>query len=238
MGEASDDQPATGLTVHRDGELIACGLVPPKWNLMLSECGPEAGRLVARQLAQRQVALRGILASEQDGDTFVKAWQDLTDTPTTFSMRMGVYELTRVVPPERRASGEMRLATHEHIELVTEWVDAFGKWVSSPYDDPRRVAEENLKDGRLYLWHDPDPVSMAAFKGRTPSGMRILLVYTPDSLRGHGYASSCVADLSTELLSRGMSKLFLNTQMNNPTSNSIYQQIGYRMVSLAVEHRF
>ena len=238
MGEADDDQQATGLTIHQNGELIGCGLVPPKWNLMLSRCGPEASRRVATELARRQITLRGILAPEADGDIFARQWNELTGAPTTFSMRMGVYELEQVIPPERPAAGHMRQATHEHFELWTQWVDAFGKWVNSPYDDPRKVAQDGLDAGRFYLWHDPDPVSMAAFKGETPSGAHILLVYTPENHRGHGYASSCVADLSRELLGRGMSTLFLNTQMNNPTSNSIYQRIGYRMMSMAVEHRF
>ncbi len=48
------------------------------------------------------------------------------------------------------------------------------------------------------------------------------------SRRGRGYATALVAELSRELLARGKRRLFLTTDVANPTSNAIYARIGFR----------
>lgn len=60
----------------------------------------------------------------------------------------------------------------------------------------------------------------------------------PPALRGCGYASAAVATLSERLLASGRSRIFLFTDRSNPTSNSIYQRIGYRPVCDADQYRF
>lgn len=46
----------------------------------------------------------------------------------------------------------------------------------------------------------------------------------------HHYASACVAALSQLILDEGKEFCTLFTDLANPTSNHIYQQIGYRPV--------
>jgi predicted GNAT family acetyltransferase len=77
---------------------------------------------------------------------------------------------------------------------------------------------------------NPHPVSLAAFCGPTPNGMRIGPVYTPPQYRGKGYASANVAALSQRLLDSGRKFCYLFTDLANPTSNKIYQKIGYEQV--------
>jgi predicted GNAT family acetyltransferase len=72
---------------------------------------------------------------------------------------------------------------------------------------------------------------MAGFGGRTPNGTRIGPVYTPPELRGRGYGSALTAAVTERLLGSGLRFCFLYTDLANPTSNSIYQRIGYRPVS-------
>ena len=72
---------------------------------------------------------------------------------------------------------------------------------------------------------------MSGFGGPTPSGIRIGPVYTPPELRRRGYASALVAALTASLLESGRRLCFLFTDLANPTSNSIYQQVGYRPVT-------
>lgn len=71
---------------------------------------------------------------------------------------------------------------------------------------------------------------MAGFSGKTPNGIRINLVYTPPKYRKKGYATSCIAALSQTLLDAGHKYCFLFTDLANPTSNHIYQTIGYQPV--------
>jgi predicted GNAT family acetyltransferase len=67
----------------------------------------------------------------------------------------------------------------------------------------------------------------SAATGPTPSGIRIGPVYAPTKLRGHGYATTLTADVSAAQLVRGRRFCILYTDLANPTSNAIYERIGY-----------
>ena len=83
----------------------------------------------------------------------------------------------------------------------------------------------------LWLWEDGDAVvSLCGVGGPTPHGIRIGPVYTPPAARGRGYASALVAAVSQEALDAGRRFCFLFTDAANPTSNHIYQEIGYEHV--------
>jgi acetyl esterase len=70
-------------------------------------------------------------------------------------------------------------------------------------------------------------VSMAAVTRRTPWSASIGLVYTPPQLRGRGFASAVVAELSQRELDAGVGYCSLLADLANPTSNRIYAAIGY-----------
>jgi predicted GNAT family acetyltransferase len=86
----------------------------------------------------------------------------------------------------------------------------------------------DAKSRGRFLWFDGDqPVSMVGYVSPTLNGMRIGPVYTPPALRGRGYGSACTAGVSQWLLDQGRRFLVLYTDLSNPTSNHIYQNIGY-----------
>jgi uncharacterized protein len=91
------------------------------------------------------------------------------------------------------------------------------------------------------LWEDGgETVSLAGWGGPTPNGIRIGPVYTPPELRGRGYATALTAELSQRLLDGGLFEggrrfCFLYTDLANPTSNAIYERIGYRRVCESAE---
>jgi predicted GNAT family acetyltransferase len=61
--------------------------------------------------------------------------------------------------------------------------------------------------------------------------VRIGPVYTPPEALRRGYASSAVADVSREALGTGAHTCMLYTDLNNPTSNKIYADVGYRRIA-------
>jgi predicted GNAT family acetyltransferase len=87
---------------------------------------------------------------------------------------------------------------------------------------------------RIFLWEDAEPVSLVGVGGATPNGIRIGPVYTPPRFRGHGYASALTATVSQAMLDEGRRFCFLYTDLANPTSNKIYQAIGYKPVTDAL----
>jgi predicted GNAT family acetyltransferase len=90
---------------------------------------------------------------------------------------------------------------------------------------------ERVKDD-IAFWknRDGEIVSMAGSSRGTPNGATIAYVYTPTELRRRGYASRVVGHLSRHFLDAGKSFCCLYTDLANPTSNSIYAQLGYAVV--------
>jgi len=88
-----------------------------------------------------------------------------------------------------------------------------------------------IEDGRVWLWEHPSgaAVHLTGHNRASFGAQRIAPVYTPPEHRGHGYASAAVAEVSRRILASGATPC-LFTDQANPTSNKIYQAIGYRVV--------
>jgi predicted GNAT family acetyltransferase len=152
-------------------------------------------------------------------------------------MGQRVYEL-RSVRPVHGVAGRLRDATPGDRPLLVRWTaefhaEALGESDHSRIEDSVDAAFVPSPEGRrLFLWEvDGAPVSMAGVAGRTPRGIRVGVVYTPPALRSRGYASACVAAVSQAQLDAGREACFLFTDLANPTSNAIYQAIGYEPVA-------
>jgi predicted GNAT family acetyltransferase len=63
-------------------------------------------------------------------------------------------------------------------------------------------------------------------------------VYTPPERRGRGYATALVAVVSQRALDAGAAACSLYTDLANPTSNKIYDAVGYRPVRDVTRYRF
>ncbi len=71
---------------------------------------------------------------------------------------------------------------------------------------------------------------MAGSTRQSPRGASISWVYTPNAHRGRGYASNLVATLSQHFLDSGKEFCCLFTDQANPTSNKVYEALGFRPV--------
>jgi predicted GNAT family acetyltransferase len=60
--------------------------------------------------------------------------------------------------------------------------------------------------------------------------VRVGPVYTPPDVRGHGYASAATVAVSQAALEAGLREVVLYTDLANPTSNALYQRLGYHPV--------
>lgn len=228
------------VAVEEDNILLAVALRTPPQKLVISHAiKPEALTLIAQDLYSQQQALPGVIGSQRDAQTFVKVWQAITGIPYRLGMQQRIYQLERVQPIPK-ASGYLRQASVSDRDLLIRWCQAFTEEALDKIETQNieRSIDGYLKNNALYLWQDETPVSVAAFSGSTPNGIRINFVYTPKEYRRQGYASSCVAALSQALLDRGRKYCFLFTDLANPTSNRIYQSIDYQPIGEAVEYWF
>ena len=171
--------------------------------------------------------LPGVMGLTSDVKTFLQAWQNLTGQSYQLSIVDKIHQL-REVQPVAAIPGYLRLATERDRALLIEWLPAFIAEIGEVMGtDLERIVEHRLKTQSTYIWEDNIPVSLAAGRQRSPSVGLIGSVYTPPAYRRKGYATACVAALSQKLLDEGCDRCFLLTDLENPTSNHIYRQIGY-----------
>ena len=229
----SDNSPYL-VTVEDRGKIAATAIQTPPRKLILGKTtNIEAIKAIARSLIAHNKSLPGVIAPKSEAKTFVDAWQSLTGQYYELDVAMKIHQL-ETVQSINKSSGNFRLAKESDCALLTNWIEAFESEAlgdSEPRSDSQRWFERNLKNKSLVVWQDKAPVSMAAFGGATPHGIRINGVYTPPKYRGKGYATSCIATLSQQLLNKGYKYCFLFTNLANPTSNYIYRKIGYRPIS-------
>jgi predicted GNAT family acetyltransferase len=164
-----------------------------------------------------------------------RAWAAHLGGTARSVLRMHVLTCTEVRRPVPPPAGRSRKATVEDAELVTALAGAFFR-EALPDDDQdpdlraRRFARRLEGEHGCHLWEDGEVVSMAAIGMPAEGGERIGSVYTPPRLRGRGYAGALVAAITQDALDRGCAYVQLNTDVENPVSNALYERIGYERV--------
>ena len=235
-GSAHFDDSCYLATVEENQAVVACALRTPPHSALLTRADRQALELLATDLADKYQDLPAVAGPEPAVGVFARLWSVRTGAAAGPAMRMRVFEARRMVQPPVPA-GTFRAATEADLPTVARWSAAFFEeaGLDDP-SDPDDVAREKIREGSLFIWEDARPVSMAAWAGRTGRMVRVNSVYTPPEYRGRGYASACVASLTQQLLDEGFALCCLYTDLANPTSNRIYQAIGYRPVCDAAEY--
>ena len=228
-------EPPYFAVVEDDGRIVGVAMRTPPHNFILSELdADEAVAMLVQDARDAFGTLPGIVGPKEPAAQFANAWRAATGATPRLEIAQRIFAADHVDEP-RPASGSMRDYERSDRELAIRWMDEFVA-EALPEAPPESSAEfvdrrEEDPDGGLVIWDDGGAVSLAGFGGRTPSGIRVGPVYTPPDLRGRGYASALTADLTRQLLAGGRRFCFLYTDLANPTSNNIYQRIGYRPVS-------
>jgi uncharacterized protein len=222
-------------TVEKDGALTLAALMTPPENLLLfSPKKPclEAYEAIAQDLLDRKMKFPGVFAAADLSENFAKVWKRKTGMVSHINSRQRVYRLDKVIWPEQM-QGSLREATEEDLPLLEEWMYAFlyETFGRGNRDEVHETVRSVLPTHSLHVWVDGGkPVCMAGGRRPTPHAIVIAWVYTPPEFRRHGYAGACVANLSQYYLDSGKEFCSLFTDVTNPTSNEIYQKIGYKSV--------
>lgn len=221
-------------TVEEGGMVAAVAVWTPPHNLVISRAPVEALGALVSDLRARDVSLPGVLAPDETAESFAELWSQQSGGPWRVTMRERIYQLTSVSPPAHPVSGRIREAALPDRDVLARWIRGFSTDAGlDPMSEAvaRREVQRRIEQRALFVWEDGELASMAAAAGPTARGVRINMVYTPPELRRRGYASACVAVLSQLLLDSGRTFCFLYADRANPTSNGIYQQIGYQKVT-------
>lgn len=233
------ETPLYFATAEQDGAVVGCAWRTPPYKVGLTRMPEEAAQRLAEDVAQVFETVPAVLGPKPPVQHFAEAWSRKKGVRAEPGMLQRIYELTEVIWPVQTPPGTMRTATPEDEDLITAWISAFGEEAAIQNAHPRRLAQRLIEQKAGVLWWvDKKPVTMAAATGSTPRSARIGYVYTPPEFRRQGYATACTAALSQQLLDDGRAFCVLYTNLANPTSNSIYQRIGYRPVCDVMDYDF
>ena len=217
-------------TVQRDGAVVAAAVQTPPFGLFLSEID-RVGALDLLLDDLATVDLPNVLGPAEHVGAFARRLADRRGVAAVLESSQRIFRTTSVRRPPP-ARGVLRQAGRADRDLLMEWFAAFEREALGE-DDPSGVADvvdERLERGWIHLWDDDGPVSFVAIGGLTPHGVLLEGGYTPPGLRGRGYGSNTVAEISRSVLEEGARLVFLFTDLANPVSNQVYPALGYEPV--------
>jgi uncharacterized protein len=225
------------------GELLAVALRTPPHSLMCTTLPGPAASLAAELIdiwVARDPDVVGVGAEPETARALAAAWARRTGGESQLEVRMAMHAATAIEDPPRRVAGRMRLAAADERDQLVRWWRAFYAEAEPLHpDDAEQDVAARYGDRSLYVWEDGGvPVSLICAR-RTGNGYGwIGPVYTPPERRRRGYAGAGVAAASRQLLDAGASRCLLFTDLDNPTSNKIYHEVGYRRFADWENHRF
>lgn len=182
----------------------------------------------------------GIVGPVDSVEAFKDKWLVASGATVKSKMAQRIYQLDQL-ESVHLVKGQMRAASEADLDLLEAWSVQFA--IDCHIEHTIEVIKEAVlhavKTQSRFLWEsDGIPLSMAGVGGPTPHGARVSWVYTPAALRGKGYGSAIVAAVSQRQFDQGKKFCFLYTDLSNPTSNGIYQRMGYRPVCDSVHYNF
>lgn len=148
----------------------------------------------------------------------------------SITLNMFAYDCLNPIKPNITVDGEIHRCTSDDIEEMTELISMFHEETGGDRKSAaeyRLDAENDIKDGNVYLWKNEHGYSVACCKF-TPNGnlASVHRVFThPDHRRKH-YAENLVYQATMKAREAGYVPM-LYTNADYEASNTCYKKIGY-----------
>jgi predicted GNAT family acetyltransferase len=229
------------------GDVIGVAMRTSPFNMQVAPMSHDAARALGQSVGQFDDALPGVSGSQDVIDALLEGYVESkshgSTRVVTEERRDLLYELEDLVTPNVEGFG--RPARKDETDQLAPMVSDFMREVElSPMSptEARAAAARQIERLALFCWEvDGVIVAIAGHAPIVTTGAivigRIGPVYTPPASRRRGFGSAVTAHVSRHLIEKG-ARVMLFTDAANPTSNSIYQKIGYRLVDELVEMRF
>ncbi|HWJ09665.1 MAG TPA: GNAT family N-acetyltransferase [Nocardioides sp.] len=201
----------------------------------------EATDALAAAVVARGFEVGGAAGLRPTADRFAEAVAAATGRTVSVHLHHRLHELGTLVDP-RPVAGRLRPVRDDETELALTWIHQFfrdadrqagreGGHLDEVASFGIDEVERRRAAGVLWFWVDEDdrPVHLTGANPPAFGVTRIGPVYTPEHERGRGWAGAAVAEVSRQSQARG-DRPVLFTDQANPTSNALYQALGYEAV--------
>jgi predicted GNAT family acetyltransferase len=241
-GDDPDSEHYLWATIgDRERRIVGAAMHTPPHHLFVSRMPAEAALALADTVADAGRDLPGVNGAVDATGPFAEAWQTRTGQTSNVITAMRMYRLGQLAWPQGVFGESITAGSPRDVELIASWLDAFHDEAEphAPVLDWQALAERRLASKQVHLWQAEDTVvSLAAVSAPAAGVARVGPVYTPPVHRRRGYGAAVTAAATAAALAAGAVHVVLYTDLANPTSNSIYRQIGYMADHDAEERAF
>ncbi len=232
-------------TIEEDGEVLALFQMTPPHPLNLIFVDEnrleESMDLFIRNVLELKIEISSVVSLKPWAYSFVEKWQVKLGLTHQLLMDQGLFRLDEVNETLEQSPGTWRYAEVGDCHLIGNWFNLFEEDAGLPITPAEEVEKRvaSFVDAQeVFLWeHEGKVVSMMKKARPTKHGVTVSFVFTPKEERKKGYARTMVAAGTKELL-KTYDFCVLYTDLMNPTSNKIYQEIGYNRIADSVHLGF
>lgn len=230
----SDETPLLMTVWDGDGDsadLLGAAMRTPPLPLLCGGLSAAPTADVVGEMLAAGMTLPGVRGPRTAAEDFGRQWCAVTgSTPETTTVER-LYRLDTLAAPAGVPGGH-RVARKADEPVLVEYqcrfaVEAFGHM---PDRDRARATLASAREaGNVFLvWTAAGaPVSMAGVRRPAAGVSRIGPVYTAPEVRGRGYGAAVTAAACRWALAAGAEQVVLFADLANPTSNGVYQRLGF-----------
>lgn len=215
--------------LERDDRIVATAIQTPPHPLLLPDIPADTVLGLATDLIEKERAIPGVTGPLPLAEAFAASWW----RPEAKRRAERLYRLDVLLGPDPAPPGASRVAVADDLDLLVRWGEEFQAEAEAagPVDLTPLVASR-IARRELLVWEAGGrPVAFAGASSPIGGMSRVGPVYTPAEFRRKGYGTALSHAVSAKVLTEGAEEVLLFTDLSNPTSNSIYQAIGYRPVA-------
>lgn len=232
-------------TIEENGEVLALFQMtsPHPLNIIIVDESrlQESIDAAISHLLALGIEIPSIVSLKPSAYYFSRKWEEKIGLTNHLLMDQGLYRLDEVNETLEQSSGTWRFANEGDSSLIEKWFNLFeadSRLPITQVEEVKKLVSRFIEGKEIFLWEDNgEVVSMMKKTRPTTKGVTVSFVFTPSEKRRKGYARTLVAAASKELL-KNYDFCVLYTDMMNPTSNKIYQEIGYKRIGESVQLGF
>lgn len=235
--ETDSMHPLRMLTVAKDGVVVGAG-IRNRPDTMAFSAMPKDAAIALGQLIKQDPSV----CDEASGpdlviDAICSVVANAPQAPAKLRLELMLYCMSAQTSvganTANRGSSNclVRPATVSDQDWLVTQIEEF-HFESGAVLPPTPIAElvaKRIADGSFRIAHDASgqALALAGFNLLPCDSARVGPVFTVKSARGTGVAQALVADLTTEVFSKGTKDVFLFTDASYPASNKCYQRVGF-----------